>query len=102
LQSGRRTLADFTGFAACGGFSYGDVLGAGRGWAASIRYNAALREQFQSFIADPDHFVLGVCNGCQMLSELKTLTPRRRGLAAFPPQHVRTIRSAPGHPWKSW
>ncbi len=81
LQSGRRTLADFTGFAACGGFSYGDVLGAGRGWAASIRYNAALREQFQSFIADPDHFVLGVCNGCQMLSELKTLIP---GAEAWP------------------
>ena len=83
LQSGRRTLAEFRGFAACGGFSYGDVLGAGRGWAASIRYNAALREQFQAFLADPAHFALGVCNGCQMLSELKGLIPGAEGWPQF-------------------
>ena len=75
LQSGRRELADFAGFAACGGFSYGDVLGAGRGWAASILYNDALREQFRLFFADESKFSLGVCNGCQMLAALKDIIP---------------------------
>ena len=75
LKSGRRKLADFRGLAACGGFSYGDVLGAGRGWAASILFNEALREQFAEFFADPSHFALGVCNGCQMLSGLKEIIP---------------------------
>ncbi|MEP6881852.1 MAG: phosphoribosylformylglycinamidine synthase [Dokdonella sp.] len=75
LSSGRHQLADFKGLAACGGFSYGDVLGAGRGWAASILFNDALREQFSEFFADPAHFALGVCNGCQMMSELKDIIP---------------------------
>ncbi|EQD69084.1 phosphoribosylformylglycinamidine synthase, partial [mine drainage metagenome] len=83
LHSGRHNLAGFKGFAAGGGFSYGDVLGAGRGWAASIRYNEALRQQFLEFIANPDHFALGVCNGCQMLSELKTLIPGAEGWPHF-------------------
>ena len=83
LQSGRRSLGEFRGFAACGGFSYGDVLGAGRGWAASIRYNAMLREQFQAFLADPAHFALGVCNGCQMLAELRELVPGAEGWPQF-------------------
>ncbi|GGA08911.1 phosphoribosylformylglycinamidine synthase [Dyella caseinilytica] len=75
LASGRVKLADFRSFAACGGFSYGDVLGAGRGWAASILYNDMLRAQFTAFFADPNKFALGVCNGCQMLSQLKDIIP---------------------------
>ncbi|MEO7066296.1 MAG: phosphoribosylformylglycinamidine synthase [Rhodanobacter sp.] len=75
LASGRLNLADFRGFAACGGFSYGDVLGAGRGWATSILYNPVLREQFAAFFDDPGKFALGVCNGCQMLSQLKEIIP---------------------------
>ncbi|MGB3381412.1 MAG: phosphoribosylformylglycinamidine synthase [Rhodanobacter sp.] len=75
LASGRVKLADFRGFAACGGFSYGDVLGAGRGWATSILYNDMLRVQFEAFFADETKFALGVCNGCQMLSQLKEIIP---------------------------
>ncbi|GGY14972.1 phosphoribosylformylglycinamidine synthase [Rhodanobacter panaciterrae] len=75
LASGRVELADFRGFAACGGFSYGDVLGAGRGWATSILYNDMLREQFAAFFADQTRFALGVCNGCQMLAQLKEIIP---------------------------
>jgi phosphoribosylformylglycinamidine synthase len=75
LKSRRRKLADCAGFAACGGFSYGDVLGAGRGWAASILYNDALREEFAAFFADTSKFALGVCNGCQMLASLKGIIP---------------------------
>ena len=75
LSEGRHQLRDFKGLAACGGFSYGDVLGAGRGWAASILFNDALREQFSEFFADPSRFALGVCNGCQMMSGLKDIIP---------------------------
>ena len=75
LASGRIRLADFRGLAACGGFSYGDVLGAGRGWATSILYNDALRAQFGAFFADERKFALGVCNGCQMMAQLKDIIP---------------------------
>jgi len=75
LASGRRNLKEFTGLAACGGFSFGDVLGAGQGWAKSILFNDALAEQFQRFFSDANTFTLGVCNGCQMLSGLKSLIP---------------------------
>jgi phosphoribosylformylglycinamidine synthase len=75
LAAGRVKLDDFRGFAACGGFSFGDVLGAGRGWAASILYNQDLRAQFAAFFADPTKFALGVCNGCQMMSALKDIIP---------------------------
>jgi len=75
LASGRHRLADFRGFVACGGFSYGDVLGAGRGWATSILYNEMLRAQFAAFFADQTKFALGVCNGCQMLAQLKDIIP---------------------------
>ena len=75
LASGRIKLADFRGFAACGGFSYGDVLGAGRGWATSILYNDYLRGEFSAFFADNTRFALGVCNGCQMMSQLKDIIP---------------------------
>ena len=75
LIAGRVRLDQFKGFAACGGFSYGDVLGAGRGWATSILERPVLREQFAAFFARPDSFSLGVCNGCQMLAQLKALIP---------------------------
>ncbi len=85
LQSERVKLADFRGLAAGGGFSYGDVLGAGRGWAAAILHNRLLRDQFEGFFADSDRFALGICNGCQMLSHLRDLIPG----AAHWPQFVR-------------
>ena len=75
LIAGRVALDQFKGFAACGGFSYGDVLGAGRGWATSILERSALREQFAEFFARSDSFSLGVCNGCQMLTQLKGMIP---------------------------
>ena len=81
LIAGRRRIAEFQGLAACGGFSYGDVLGAGRGWATSILLNPMLREQFSGFFSDPSKFSLGVCNGCQMLAHLKDIIP---GAAAWP------------------
>ncbi|MBN2301222.1 MAG: phosphoribosylformylglycinamidine synthase, partial [Lentisphaerae bacterium] len=68
-------LDDFAGMVACGGFSYGDVLGAGSGWAKSILYNNALKEMFAEFFARNDTFALGVCNGCQMMSQLKDIIP---------------------------
>lgn len=75
LLSGKHTLDSFIGLAACGGFSYGDVLGAGGGWAKSILLNPKLKAQLQTFFARPDTFSLGVCNGCQMLSGLKEIIP---------------------------
>ena len=75
LLERRSSLADFHGLVACGGFSYGDVLGAGRGWAASILFQTELRDQFASFFERSDRFALGVCNGCQMLSSLKEIIP---------------------------
>lgn len=75
LLSGRIALDEFKGLVACGGFSYGDVLGAGEGWAKSVLYNPAVRDQFQQFFERTDTFSLGVCNGCQMLSNLKSLIP---------------------------
>ena len=81
LQSGRTRLDLYQGFVACGGFSYGDTLGAGEGWARSIRFNAQLADQFATFFARPDVFALGICNGCQMLAALADLIP---GAAAWP------------------
>ena len=75
LIEGRVALQDFTGLVACGGFSYGDVLGAGRGWATSILERSALRDAFAAFFARQDSFSLGVCNGCQMISQLKAIIP---------------------------
>ena len=75
VQSGRAKLADFQGVVACGGFSYGDTLGAGIGWARSITFNPALAAQFQTFFARGDTFGLGVCNGCQMFAELADIIP---------------------------
>jgi len=81
LLSGRRRLAEFRGLVACGGFSYGDVLGAGEGWAKSILFHAAVREEFERFFARPDTFALGICNGCQMFAALKSIIP---GTARWP------------------
>ncbi|MDH4182447.1 MAG: phosphoribosylformylglycinamidine synthase, partial [Betaproteobacteria bacterium] len=75
LIQGRRALAEFQGLVACGGFSYGDVLGAGEGWAKSILFNARARDEFAAFFGRPGTFALGVCNGCQMMSNLHELIP---------------------------
>jgi phosphoribosylformylglycinamidine synthase len=75
LVAGRFDLADFNGFVACGGFSYGDVLGAGRGWATSILERNALRDMFAAFFARQDAFSLGICNGCQMMAQLRGIIP---------------------------
>ena len=75
ILSGRVTLEKFQGLVACGGFSYGDVLGAGGGWAKSILFNSIARDQFAAFFQRTDSFALGVCNGCQMLSHLKDMIP---------------------------
>ena len=72
---GRVSLQDFVGLAACGGFSYGDVLGAGGGWAKSILFNPRARDEFSAFFQRTDTFALGVCNGCQMMSGLKDIIP---------------------------
>ncbi len=81
LLSGRSRLTDFQALVAVGGFSYGDVLGAGEGWARTIRYNPVLAEQFAAFFARPDVFALGVCNGCQMMATLSDMIP---GAQAWP------------------
>ena len=83
LLSGRADLADFQMLAACGGFSYGDVLGAGEGWAKTILFNGRLRDQFAEFFARPDTLSLGVCNGCQMMSNLAEIIPGAEGWAKF-------------------
>jgi phosphoribosylformylglycinamidine synthase len=75
IIAGRATLADCTGLAACGGFSYGDVLGGGQGWAKSILFNARARREFEAFFARSDSFALGSCNGCQMMAALKEIIP---------------------------
>ncbi len=83
LQSGRVHLADFKGFAACGGFSYGDVLGAGQGWAKSVLFNQRLRDEFSAFFAREDAFALGVCNGCQMMAHLAPIIPGAQDWPTF-------------------
>src|SRR5256884_3800625 len=83
LLSGRRTLEGFKGVVAGGGFAYGDVLGAGRGWASSILYNARVRAEFMNFFARTDSFALGACNGCQMFAALKELVPGAAHWPAF-------------------
>jgi len=75
LQAGRADLKDYAGLVACGGFSYGDTLGAGIGWARSITFNDRLAGQFQAFFGRADTFGLGVCNGCQMFAELAQIIP---------------------------
>ena len=81
LLAGRAHLADFQGLAACGGFSYGDVLGAGSGWAKTILFNNQLKEMFAEFFERSDSFSLGVCNGCQMMAQLRDIIP---GTVAWP------------------
>ncbi len=81
IIAGRLSLEDFVGIAACGGFSYGDVLGAGEGWAKSILFNPRARDEFEGFFTREDTFALGVCNGCQMMSNLHEIIP---GTSAWP------------------
>src|SRR6185369_13342399 len=81
VMAGRLSLAGFKGVIAGGGFSYGDVLGGGRGWASSILFNGAVRREFEKFVARSDTFLLGACNGCQMMAALKELVP---GAARWP------------------
>jgi phosphoribosylformylglycinamidine synthase len=81
LITGKAHLENFRGLVACGGFSYGDVLGAGEGWAKTILFNAQLRDQFSTFFHRSDSFALGVCNGCQMMSNLSGIIP---GADAWP------------------
>ena len=81
LQSGRAVLSQFQGFVACGGFSYGDTLGAGEGWARSVMFNPQLAEQFEAFFKRQDTLALGVCNGCQMMAALAPIIP---GADAWP------------------
>jgi phosphoribosylformylglycinamidine synthase len=87
LLAGRRALTEFKGVVACGGFSYGDVLGAGEGWAKSILFHGAVRDEFLEFFARPDSFAFGICNGCQMFAALKSLIPG----SAHWPRFVRNI-----------
>jgi phosphoribosylformylglycinamidine synthase len=83
LLAGRRQLSEFVGLAACGGFSYGDVLGAGSGWAKTILFNERLKDMFAEFFSREDTFSLGVCNGCQMMSQLRSIIPGASGWPAF-------------------
>lgn len=83
ILEGRVALDEFKGLVACGGFSYGDVLGAGGGWAKSVLFNERARDQFEAFFTRDDSFSLGVCNGCQMLSQLKSLIPGAENWPSF-------------------
>jgi len=98
LIDGRQSLADFKGLVACGGFSYGDVLGAGGGWAKTILHNPRLAEMFISFFNRTDSFALGVCNGCQMMSHLRSVIPERRIGRASNATH----RSSSKADWCRW
>jgi phosphoribosylformylglycinamidine synthase len=75
IIQGQKSLTDFSALVACGGFSYGDVLGAGEGWAKSILFNSKTRDAFAAFFSRPDTIALGICNGCQMMSNLKEIIP---------------------------
>lgn len=83
LIEGRRSLQDFQALVACGGFSFGDVMGAGRGWANSVLYNPNARNEFEAFFQRTDSIALGVCNGCQMMSQLKRLIPGAESWPSF-------------------
>jgi phosphoribosylformylglycinamidine (FGAM) synthase-like amidotransferase family enzyme len=83
ILAGRVSLKDFKGLVACGGFSYGDVLGAGQGWAKTILMHDGCRDEFAAFFKRADTFALGVCNGCQMMSALKSIIPGAEHWPAF-------------------
>ena len=83
ILSGKTSLKQFQGLAACGGFSYGDVLGAGRGWANSILLNSKAKDEFSEYFSRTDSFTLGVCNGCQMVSNLKEIIPSSEKWPSF-------------------
>ena len=94
LLEGGRALQEFSGLVACGGFSYGDVLGAGGGWARSILMHERTRLEFERFFARDDTFALGVCNGCQMFAAAEGADSRRAALAALSAQSQRAVRGA--------
>ena len=83
ILSGRISLEEFKGLVACGGFSYGDVLGAGRGWANSILYNSRAKDEFETFFNRENSFTLGICNGCQMISNLTEIIPGAKNWPSF-------------------
>jgi phosphoribosylformylglycinamidine synthase len=83
IIAGRAALAGYKGLAVCGGFSYGDVLGGGQGWAKSVLFNARARREFESFFGRSDTFALGSCNGCQMMAALKEIIPGARHWPVF-------------------
>ena len=93
LISGRVELNQFQGFIACGGFSYGDVLGAGEGWASTILFNPSLRDSFASFFNQSETFALGVCNGCQMMSNLSPIIPGSEAWPKFTRNHSEQYES---------
>jgi phosphoribosylformylglycinamidine synthase len=94
LLGGRARLEQFQGFIACGGFSYGDTLGAGEGWARSIMFNPQLAEQFAAFFGRTDTFALGICNGCQMLAALSPIIPGAQDWPKFTHNRARASRRA--------
>jgi len=96
IIAGRVSLAGFHGLAACGGFSFGDVLGGGEGWAKSALYNPRARDEFAGFFGRPDSFALGVCNGCQMMAALKELIPGAEAWPRFVEELVRAVRGQAG------
>jgi phosphoribosylformylglycinamidine synthase len=102
LQTGRARLADFKGVVACGGFSYGDTLGAGIGWARSITFNPVLAAQFQAFFGRADTFGLGVCNGCQMFAELADIIPGAQDWPRFTTNQQRALSRRACRWWRCW
>jgi phosphoribosylformylglycinamidine synthase len=93
LLSGNTSLSEFRGLAACGGFSYGDVLGAGKGWAHSVLQNETARKEFVDFFQRDTTFTLAVCNGCQFLSRLKEIIPGAQSWPDFKPNHSERFES---------
>jgi len=94
ILAGERDLREFRGLVVCGGFSYGDVLGAGEGWAKSILFHSRTRDEFSTFFARGDTFTLGVCNGCQMMATLKELVPGADSWPRFVPIAVSNSKDA--------
>lgn len=100
LLNGHLPLDSFQALVACGGFSYGDVLGAGEGWAKSILFNPQVRDEFAQFFARPDTLSLGVCNGCQMMSNLRDLIPGRIYGRALPVTALNVLKRV--SVWSKW
>ncbi len=100
LLAGRTGLENVHALVACGGFSYGDVLGAGEGWAKSILFNDRVRDEFETFFHRPQTLALGVCNGCQMMSNLRELIPGSELWPRFVRNHSDRFEARFSHRWK--